>query len=69
MPIVQIQLLAGRSAAEKAALAAEVTSAVNRVLGSEPDRVQVLFCEVAGGDWFRAGTALRAGKAVTDASA
>jgi len=69
MPIVQVQLLAGRSDAEKADLAAEVTSAVNRVLGSEPDRVQVLFCEISEGDWYRAGTPLHVGKAVSDAGA
>jgi 4-oxalocrotonate tautomerase len=56
MPIVEVQLLAGRSAAQKAALAREVTSAVGQVLGCEPDRVQVLIHEVTEGQWYRAGS-------------
>lgn len=58
MPVIQVYLLEGRSEEVKSTLARELTAAVERSLGSDPERVQVLINSVAGGDWFRAGTAL-----------
>jgi 4-oxalocrotonate tautomerase len=55
MPIVRIELLAGRSPQIKQALAAELTAAVARHLGNDPAHVYVIFDDVAHHDWAVAG--------------
>lgn len=58
VPIVQIHMLAGRSGAAKETLVKELTAAVERSLGSTPERIQVLVTEYAEGDWTVAGAPL-----------
>jgi len=58
VPIVQIHLLGGRSGAAKDTLVRELTAAVERALGSTPERIQVLVTEYAEGDWTVAGEPL-----------
>ncbi len=55
MPIVRIELLAGRSPEVKRALAAELTAVVARHLGNDPAHIYVMFQDVAHGDWAVAG--------------
>lgn len=60
MPNVHVQLLEGRSAAQKQALVDELTAAVVKTLGVGADRVQVLISEFPEGSWARGGVTLRA---------
>lgn len=55
MPIVRVELLAGRPPEVKQALAAELTTVVARHLGNDPAHVYVMFHDVAHGDWAVAG--------------
>jgi 4-oxalocrotonate tautomerase len=55
MPIVRLEMLAGRSPEVKAALAAELTELVSRRLGTDPAHVYVMFNDVSHGDWAVAG--------------
>lgn len=58
MPIVHVHLLGGRSPEEKAALTKELTAAVERTIGSDPSRIQVLVTEYDGGHWTLGGAPL-----------
>lgn len=58
MPIVQVHLMEGRSSEVKMVLARELTSAVERVLGSRPDRIHVVLTEHAAGQWMVGGEPL-----------
>lgn len=58
MPIVQIHMLAGRDNGAKEALARELTAAVEKVLGSSAERIQVLVTEYQEGDWTVGGEVL-----------
>lgn len=55
MPIVRIEMLAGRSAELKQQLAAELTALVARRCGSDPAHVWVIFEDVQHHDWAVAG--------------
>jgi 4-oxalocrotonate tautomerase len=55
MPTIRIELFEGRSAEQKAALAREVTDACVRVLGGSPGSVDILFFDIARGDWATGG--------------
>ena len=55
MPIIRVELLAGRSPEMKQALAADLTAVVTRHLGSAPAHIYVMFNEVAHHDWAVAG--------------
>ncbi len=55
MPIVRIELLAGRPAEVKQALAAELTAVVARHLGNDPAHIYVIYTDVAHSDWAVAG--------------
>jgi 4-oxalocrotonate tautomerase len=58
MPIIHVHLLAGRPAEAKAALVTELTSAMQRTLGTDPERVHVLIHEYGDGEWSIGGQAL-----------
>lgn len=58
MPLLQVHLLAGRPAATKAVLVQELTEAVERALGSDSERVQVLITEYDDGAWNAGGRPL-----------
>ena len=51
MPLVQLSLRAGRDAATKRRLIAELTDAVVRVTGVEAERVRVLLYELPDEHW------------------
>jgi 4-oxalocrotonate tautomerase len=55
MPVVQIAMVEGRSAADRRALIASVTDAVTRTLALEPERVRVLITELPAANWGVAG--------------
>lgn len=55
MPVVRIEMLAGRSAEVKQALAAEVTNAVARHCQSDPAHIYVIFEDVPRQNWAVAG--------------
>ena len=55
MPIVRIEMLAGRSPETKERLAAEVTQSVSRLCNVEPVHIYVMFNDVLHQDWAVAG--------------
>lgn len=55
MPIVRVEMLAGRSAELKQRLAAEMTTLVARLCQSDPAHVYVIFNDVPHHDWAVAG--------------
>jgi 4-oxalocrotonate tautomerase len=55
MPIVQIQLVAGRSPQQKRALLEQVTDAVVSAIDSPRESVRVIITEVAPSDWAVGG--------------
>lgn len=66
MPILEVHLLSGRPDTVKAELVRELTDAVNRVLGSAPEAIQVLVNEYPDGSWNVAGEPLALGKVAAD---
>ena len=55
MPTIRIELFEGRPPEKKAALAKEITEACVRVLGGSPGSVDILFYDIAKGDWATGG--------------
>jgi len=55
MPTLRVELFAGRTAEQKAALAKELTEACVRVLGGSASAVDVIFQDVARHDWATGG--------------
>ena len=55
MPIIHVNVLAGRSHEQKAAFAKAATEAAAAHLGAPAAAVRVLFHEIAPSDWFTAG--------------
>lgn len=55
MPIVRVELLPGRTAAQKAEYAKEVTRLAVQILGCPQESVDVLYTEISGHDWVHAG--------------
>lgn len=55
MPTLRVELFAGRTPAQKAALAQALTEACVRVLGGNADSVDVIFADVERHDWATAG--------------
>ncbi len=55
MPTLRVELFEGRTPAQKAALAQELTAACVRVLGGSPGSVDILFYDIARGDWATGG--------------
>ena len=55
MPIVRIDMLAGRSAETKQAVAAEITATLARLCGTEAAHIYVMFNDVQHHDWAVAG--------------
>ena len=48
MPIIQMNLLEGRTVEQKRSVVAAVTEAVVRTLGVKPEQVRILINELAG---------------------
>ena len=55
MPVVNIQLLSGRSKDQKTKIAKAVTEALVDIGGARPQGVQVIFSDVEKDDWANAG--------------
>lgn len=55
MPTLHVELFAGRTAQQKAALAAGLTQVCVQVLGGSPDSVDVIFVDVSRHDWATGG--------------
>jgi 4-oxalocrotonate tautomerase len=58
MPVVTIELIAGRTAAQKKALAERITEAMVETCNARADDVSGLFVDIAPGDWFVAGASV-----------
>ncbi|WDL95735.1 2-hydroxymuconate tautomerase [Alicyclobacillus sp. ALC3] len=58
MPIIQINILEGRSDELKQRLIVEVTDAVSRTLGNSPDSIRVLLYEVPKSHWAVGGKSM-----------
>lgn len=55
MPVIQVNLVRGRSRELKDALAEEITQAVIRTINAPPENIRVILNEVDSDDWFVAG--------------
>ena len=55
MPTIRVELFEGRTVEQKRALAAALTEATARTLGSAPESVEVLFFDIARHDWATGG--------------
>ena len=55
MPTIHVELFAGRTVEQKRALAAALTEACVKTLGSKADGVDVIFRDVERHDWASGG--------------
>jgi 4-oxalocrotonate tautomerase len=55
MPIVNIQLVEGRTVDQKAKLADKITKAIIEVTGVKPDSIEVIFTEYSKDNIARGG--------------
>jgi 4-oxalocrotonate tautomerase len=55
MPIVRVEMLAGRTAAQKQEMAAVLSTETARIAGCDLRDVQVIFHEVPGESWAAGG--------------
>jgi len=53
MPIVQIQLLRGRTIEQKEAAARDIAEALGKHLGARPQATRVIFTDVDPAEWFK----------------
>lgn len=58
MPMIRVELLAGRTAQQKRDFAKAVTDSFVAICGSTPQAVQIVFQDVAKDDWATAGRLL-----------
>jgi 4-oxalocrotonate tautomerase len=56
MPTLRVELFEGRTPEQKAALAQAFTEACVKVLGSQPDGVDILFYDIPRHNWATGGT-------------
>lgn len=55
MPIVRVELWPGRTKEQKKELVKSITDAVEKVMGTAPDRTTIIFNEVSKDDWAQGG--------------
>jgi 4-oxalocrotonate tautomerase len=55
MPIIRVDMFAGRTPDQKRAFAKAVTDSFVETCGGTPQSVQVIFTDVQKGDWATAG--------------
>lgn len=55
MPIIRVELIAGRNEEQKRAFAAAATREAVAILRCRPEDVDVIFSEVAREDWWNRG--------------
>ncbi|MCE5339352.1 MULTISPECIES: 2-hydroxymuconate tautomerase [unclassified Methanoculleus] len=58
MPVVTIRMAEGRTLEQKRILAGEITAAITRTLGVDPERVTLFFEELKSENISRAGKLL-----------
>ncbi|MDF1671067.1 MAG: 4-oxalocrotonate tautomerase [Roseovarius sp.] len=55
MPMIRVEMFAGRTADQKRALVKELTEAFVRAAGGNPQSVQVVLSDVEKSDWAAGG--------------
>lgn len=55
MPMIRVEMFAGRTPEQKRAFAKAVTDSFVETCGGTPQSVQVVFADVDKGDWATAG--------------
>jgi 4-oxalocrotonate tautomerase len=55
MPTIRIDLFEGRTVEQKRELAKAITEATCKVLGGQPDGVDILFYDIKRQDWATGG--------------
>ncbi len=55
MPMIRVEMFAGRTADQKRALVKELTDAFVRAAGGTPESVQIVLSDVDKNDWASAG--------------
>lgn len=55
MPYVRVELLAGRTAEQKSAIARDITDSLVSHAGAKPESIFVVFEDVARENWATAG--------------
>lgn len=68
MPLIQINILEGRDAQKKQRLITEVTEAVSRTLGADPESIRVLLYEYPKEHWAVGGITMAQRQAGRDKS-
>ena len=58
MPVVNVQLLSGRSKDQKTRIAQAITDALVDIGGTKPEGVTVIFSDTEKDDWASAGVLL-----------
>lgn len=53
MPMVRIELYAGRTPEQKTACAREIVKAMQQHLNAKPESIQVVFVDVPPSDWMQ----------------
>jgi 4-oxalocrotonate tautomerase len=56
MPTIRVEMFEGRTPEQKRALAAALTEACVRTLGSPPESIEVLLFDIAKQNWATGGT-------------
>ncbi len=55
MPMIRVEMFAGRTPDQKRAFAKAVTDSFVETCGGTPQSVQIIFTDVQKGDWATAG--------------
>jgi len=55
MPMIKVEMFAGRSDEQKRALVQELTDAFIRTAGGNPEAVEVMIVDVEKSNWARGG--------------
>ncbi len=55
MPLIQVQMFAGRTPEQKRNLVRALTDAFVQTVGSTPDAVDVILTDIEKSDWARGG--------------
>ena len=55
MPVIHVEMYAGRTVEQKRALVKELTDGFIKTCGSKPEYVTIVITDVASSDWATAG--------------
>lgn len=55
MPVIRVEMLAGRSRDQKREMAEAFTREMSRIAKVKPEAIQIVFTDVAKSDWAIAG--------------